>query len=256
MSELEHFITDRSTLSEQDKDLLDLALSLDHGTPLYKVRHFVGDAQITSYAKYKQLMLELRSREEIIEQAIVNVEKNKAQVELAKENLEVADSPAKKRLAELDVISNENDLAKTERRLAMAYKERDNFLTVLKEMYHTGEAYLADGTDLKDAMTDENLGEWLEAEHWRYRLGKQAALDIIAYGHVGTGNLEAISMMDEAQAADTLQLAITYSHGVKSALGMLEKTVLEAIESGEINSTVKIEKQLTPPNEFKKQLEN
>lgn len=246
MSELEQFSTDRSTLSERDSELLDLALKIDHGTPLFKIRHFVGDAQITSFAKYKQMMLELRSREEIIEQAIVNVEKNKAQIALAEENLALADSPAKRRLAELDLISNQNDLLKTERRLAMAYKERDNFITILNEMYATGEAYLADGTDLKDVMLDDARLEELEAQHWTYRLGKQAALDIIAYGHVGTGNLEAISMMSEQQAAETLKLAITWSHGVKTALGELEEDVIKALSNKELNSTTKIEKQRTP----------
>lgn len=243
---MDNFVTDKSGLSERNAELLDLAIATDHGTPLFKIRHFVGDAQITPYAKYKQMLLELRAREEIIEQTLVTIEKNKALIELAQETFEAADSPAKKKLATLDLVSNQNDLLKTERRLKMAYAERQHFLDVMDEMYETGEAFLPDGTDMREAITDESLGERLEAEHWVYRLAKQAALDIMAYGHVGTGNLEAISMMDEARAKDTLSLAIAYSHGVKSALGTLEEQVMAGITAGEITSTMKIEHQKAP----------
>jgi hypothetical protein len=111
-------------------------------------------------------------------------------------------------------------------------------------MYHTGEAYLEDGTDLKLSLSDPELAERLEAEHWVYRLGKQAALDLIAYGHIGTGNLEAITMLDEEAAAKTLEIAMTYSHSMKKALGTMEQTIIEAIESGNIGTTsIKIENQ-------------
>lgn len=239
-------MTDTSMLSPKERDLLELALATDHGTPLFKVRHFVGDAQITRYAKYKQMMLELRAREEIIEQTLVTLEKNKAHIEEVKELIEAAETPAKRAQLQWDLTSHINDVAKTERRLQMAYKERGHFLQILNEMYENGEAYLEDGTDLRKALVDEELGERLEAEHWTYRLGKQAALDLIAYGHIGTGNLEAISMMNEEQAVKTLQLAMTYSHSVKKALGTMEQTIIQAIESGQINSTIDIEQQQTP----------
>lgn len=246
MSENYEFATDKSGLSERNLEMLQLAVDTDHGTPLFKIRHFVGDAQITSYAKYKQILLELRAREEIIEQTLVTIERNKAQIELAKEQIEEATSPARKKLAELDLISNTNDLLKTERRLSMAYAERQNFLTVLDEMYETGQAYLPDGTDMREVVGNVALDEKLEAEHWTYRLAKQAALDIMAYGHIGTGNMEAISMLTSEQAKDTLQLAIAFSHGVKGALGQLEADVLQAMDSGDIGSTMKIEEQQTP----------
>jgi hypothetical protein len=237
-------LTDVSNLTETQRDLLHLALQTDHGTPLFKIRHFVGDAQITRYAKYKQLMLELRSREEVIEQTLVQLEKNKAHVEEVKERLLTTESEATKKSLMWDLTSHINDIAKTERRLKMAYTERGHFFIALEEMYRTGEAYLEDGTDLKLSLSDPELAERLEAEHWIYRLGKQAALDLISSGHIGTGNLEAITMLDEEAAAKTLEIAITYSHNMKTALGTMEQTIIEAIESGKIgNKSIKIENQ-------------
>lgn len=233
-------------LSERDREHLETAMAVDHGTPLFKIRHFVGDAQITRYAKYRQIMLELRSREEVIEQTLVTLEKNKAHVDECKERILYTESPATKRALEWDLTSHVNDVAKTERRLKMAYKERDNFLKILNEMYESGEAYLSDGRDMKDSLFDEELSEQLEAEHWVLRLGKQAALDLISYGHIGTGNLEAISMLDEETAIKTLRLAMTYSHTIKKSLGIMEQSIIEAIESGQITHTLDIEKQNKP----------
>lgn len=242
-------LTDVSSLTETQRDLLHLSLQTDHGTPMFKIRHFVGDAQITRYAKYKQLLLELRAREEVIEQTLVQLEKNKAHVEEVKERLLTTESEATKKSLMWDLTSHINDIAKTERRLKMAYTERGHFLTALEEMYHTGEAYLEDGTDLKLSLSDPELAERLEAEHWVYRLGKQAALDLIAYGHIGTGNLEAITMLNEQAAAKTLEIAMTYSHSMKKALGTMEQTIIEAIESGNIGTTsIKIENQKLSKN--------
>jgi hypothetical protein len=184
--------------------------------------------------------------EEIIEQTLVTLEKNKAHVDECKEKIIYTESPATKRSLEWDLTSHVNDVAKTERRLKMAYKERDNFLKILNEMYETGEAYLSDGRDMKDSLFDEELSEQLEAEHWVLRLGKQAALDLISYGHIGTGNLEAISMLDEETAIKTLRLAMTYSHTVKKSLGIMEQSIIEAIESGQIPHSLDIEKQNKP----------
>lgn len=237
-------LTDISNLTEKQIDLLHLALQTDHGTPLFKIRHFVGDAQITRYAKYKQLMLELRAREELIEQTLVQLEKNKSHVEEVKERLLVTETEATRKSLMWDLTSHINDIAKTERRLKMAYTERGHYFTALEEMYRTGEAYLEDGTDLKLSLSDSELSEKLEAEHWVYRLGKQAALDLIAYGNIGTGNLEAITMLDEETAIKTLEIAMTYSHNVKTALGTLEQTIIQAIESGKAGSkSIKIENQ-------------
>jgi hypothetical protein len=242
--------TNTNDLTPRKKDLLDLAMKTEHGTPLFKIRHFVGDAQITRYAKFKQMLLEIRAREEIIEQTIVSVEKFKARAAEAKEQLEVETSPAKRHSLAWEVTSLVNDVAKTERRLAMAYKERGLFIEALDEMYRDGSAYLDNGMDLAEALQDDYISEQLEAEHWTYRLGKQAALDLIATGHIGTGNLEAISMMNEDQALSTLRLALTYSNGMQKALGIIEKDVINELESGRLSLTTKIEKM-----ETKKELE-
>lgn len=233
-------MTDRSMLSEREKDMLQFAATVDHGTPMFKIRHFVGDAQVTAYAKYKQLLLELRTREELIETMIMSLAKLEAEVAIIEQDYERV-SDGEKTVIIWDIRSKQNEALKVKRRLDLAYEERGKYLDAIQEMYASGDAYLEDGTDMREVVLDPVLSEEMERNHWVYRLGKQAALDMISYGHIGTGNLEAISMMDEKTAAETLRLAITYSHSVKTALGKMEQGILESMSRGEIPPTMKIE---------------
>lgn len=219
-------------LDDRSKEILDLALHTDHNTPYFKVKHFVGDAQITPFAKYRQFLLEIRSREEIIENLLMNIVKQEAQIEVIQEEIAEATTPARLKLKEFELITNKNDLVKIHRRLSSAYNERENFLRAMKEMYDTGEAFLPDGTDLKDAINNPELADKLEKDLWRHRLGKQAALDIITTGKIGTGNMDAISMMAEEDAVYAMNVAMDWSVRVGSALEQLQSNVIKELSSG------------------------
>jgi len=97
-------------------------------------------------------------------------------------------------------------------------------------MYQTGEAYLEDGTEIISIIGDSEKEEALEAEYWTYRLAKQAALDILSYGHIGTGNMDAISMMGADQQIDTLQLAVAYSSQIDASLTEMSGDALSRLD--------------------------
>jgi len=233
-------VASKSDLTEHEQDLLSFAVNLDHGIPYFKIKHFVGDAQVTPYAKYKQFLLEIRAREEVIENLLMNIAKQEAQIEVLQEDRLAEISVAKLKLKDFELITNKNDLVKIHRRLQSAYSERKNFLLAVQEMYATKEAYLPDGTDLRDAVNDSDLSEKLEAEHWRSRLGKQAALDILTSGKIGTGNMDAISMLSEDDAVQTLGIALSWSTRVGIAIERIQSDVVEQLK----NTTFNLE--LTP----------
>ena len=231
--------TGKKDLSTRGKELLEFALKADHGSPAYKIRHFVGDAQITKYAKYRQFVLELRAREDSLESTLISIELQKAKIARLKSLYEIS-PPIDKEVLHWEIVEAEVQLERITQRISLAYSERQRYIDALEEMYESGDAYLEDGTDIKETFTNPELQEKMEAEHWMYRLGKQAALDLVTYNHIGTGNLEAISMMGQEDAIKTLILALTYSHGVKSALGSLEQSVLKEIQNG-LSPTLSIE---------------
>lgn len=225
----ERLKTFRSDLTEKQKEWLEFSTEVDHSMPYFKIKHFVGDAQITAYQKYKQFLLEIRSREESLENLIMNIARQEAVIEVIYEDMEKITSPAQMKLKEFELITNRNDLLKLHRRLSQGYEERRSFILALQEMYDSGEAFLEDGTDLKDAIQDPKKVEALEEEYWKYRLGKQAALDMIATGKIGTGNMEAITMLDHADQVKTLNVAIDWATRVDGAMGEIQSKIVKQL---------------------------
>ena len=50
-----------------DKELIDFALTKSNATPKFKLKYFVGGAQLTPYATLRQWLMELRAREESLD---------------------------------------------------------------------------------------------------------------------------------------------------------------------------------------------
>lgn len=213
-------------LDDSDKELILTAVNHEWGTPIFKLRHFVGDAQITPYAKMRQFIVELRNREEMVEQMEVDVAKNEALINIEIDKMNAVRTENERKYHEIEVNRLINDNNKFLRRLNTAYGERERILEVIKEMYRTGEAYLEDGTEIISIFGTEKEEE-LEADYWTARLAKQAALDLMSYGQVGTGNMEAISMMSTEQQLDTLKLAVTWSAEVNSVMDRLTAKAIE-----------------------------
>jgi cyclopropane fatty-acyl-phospholipid synthase-like methyltransferase len=84
-------------------------------------------------------------------------------------------------------------------------------IDLVTEFLDSPEALLPDGSGrtYMDIM-DTDAEEELEAEYWTNRLAKQAATDLLFYGRVGTGNMDAILSMHPNQQTETLSLAMNY----------------------------------------------
>jgi len=54
---------------------------------------------------------------------------------------------------------------------------------------------------------DPIVSEELERQHWTARLARQTAMDMIAYGRAGVGNMEAVYMLEPPQQVEVMQLA-------------------------------------------------
>ena len=50
-------LTNTNNLSNKDKSLLELVVKKEFGTPKFKIDHFVGNAQFTTYAKFRQFLI-------------------------------------------------------------------------------------------------------------------------------------------------------------------------------------------------------
>lgn len=204
-----------------DDRLIDIAEKVSFALPKYKAENFVGGAQITPYAKLKQWLLELRGREDAVEHLEYVVRKQELQIEIEEESKQYLTDPKKKEMVDLNVADMKIDLRKFKRNLKDAYIERQGFVDLIKEFMDSDDAKLPDGTTLMDVIGKKDLEDKYEREYWTVRMAKQAMLDMIAYGRVGTGNLDSILMMEPEQQRQVLALASSYTIATDQNLNRL-----------------------------------
>lgn len=205
-------LSDTSMLNEQEIDLLNFSLNKEWANPKFKLKWFVGQTQITPFSKLRQWLLEVRTREEALENLEYEIEKYEIKIERYKYDAEHANDEFDRRENLLEASKMEKDQIKSKRRLQNWYLERQQILDLIKEFLDSEEAYLPDGSGrtYMDIMgTDEE--DIYEAEYWTNRLAKQAATDLLFYGRIGTGNMDAILSMDPKQQNDTLCLSVSYA---------------------------------------------
>lgn len=199
------------TLNEVDRKLLDIAENISFSLPKFKADNFVGGAQITPYAKLKQWLIELRQREDIVEHLEYLLRKKEIDIELEHEKIEFLTEPLRKELVELSIKDMHIDLRKYQRNLKDAYRERQVFIDLIKEFMESDDVKLPNGMTLMDVFGNQQLEDKFEKEYWSIRMAKQAMLDMISYGRVGTGNLDSILMMSPEQQKEVMALASSYT---------------------------------------------
>ena len=65
------------------------------------------------------------------------------------------------------------------------------------------------------------MNEAEESNYWIARMGKQAALDIISFGRISSGNMDSIALMPEKDQVESLKIAVRYSTMIQGGLDKL-----------------------------------
>ena len=211
MSESYSYKKENGLTDEMSKKLLDIAEGVSFALPKYKAENFVGGAQITPYAKLKQWLLELRGREDIVEHLEYTVRKQELEIQIQEESKEFLTDSKRKQLVDLTIADMKIDLRKFQRNLKDAHIERQGFIDLIKDFLESDDAKLPDGGNLIDVIGNKELEHKYEHEYWTVRMAKQAMLDMVSYGRIGTGNLDSILMMSPDQQKDVLSLASSYT---------------------------------------------
>ena len=203
----DHIITDTTKLTDNHRDYIVRAMNRQNVVPEFKIKNFIGNAQITPFAKIKQYLLELSTREAAVEQMEYEVEKINLQIQYENDMAISEENEYKKKLHLLEVKKFEQMKLKSLSRLRDAYHERASYLKLIEEFNNSPEGYLPDGKRIIDCIDDPVMSEELEKQHWTARLARQTAMDMIAYGRAGVGNMEAIYMLEPQQQVDVLKVA-------------------------------------------------
>lgn len=198
-------------LSKNQVANISFAINKVWAMPEFKAKHFVGNAQVTPYAEIKQYFIELNSREDMVVTLEHDVKKAEIELEIEKDKLSKLTDPLQIKLQQLEVEAAERLLGKKVTNLRGAYEERNLYLDLIEKFNEGPNGKLPDGRLMSEAIkTDKALVEQLEKEHWTLRLAKQTAMDMIAYGRAGVGNMDAVAMLGSEQQEEVMALACDY----------------------------------------------
>lgn len=200
--------SDVSNYTSEQKEILQYAINRNWGTPVFKMDNFVGNAQYTPFGKLRQFMVELKAREDDITLLEYKVEKLKAEIELEEELKEATDSSAQKKIHDINIKEKLRGVVNSKIILTMNYQERDKFMMLITRFNESPDGTLPDGRRIIDVLGDHDEEERLEEELWGVRLGSQAAHDIMFYGKVSSGNMEAIHQLPQGVMQKALEVAV------------------------------------------------
>jgi hypothetical protein len=225
-------------LTEKQNEIIRKSQKNDWSIPEYKLKNFVARSHIHPMHQLRQLMLELNSKTEMIEAWEFDKEQFELEIELEMEKKEITPYEAQKKLHDLEAKRVKQKLLTVKEKLRTIYRERDKVLRLIEEIDNSPQGYTKDGRRYLDVMNDPEQSEEIESDYWEYRLAKQAALDMIAYGRVGVGNMDAIMQLD----ADAQNRALTMAYEVliqnESRMNKISDSVVRSLESGKTISDI------------------
>lgn len=235
--------SDTSMLEDKDKELILKAMNKEWTNPKYKLRWFVGQAQITPFSKFRQWLMELRGKEEAIENMEYEIAKYDAQEKKHLWIAENCDNPHEAREQEIEAWNIRRLQYTTKRRLQDWYLERQQLIDLIKEFEASDEMKLPDGTgrtywDILNTAEEDKY----EAEYWTNRLAKQAATDLLFYGRINGGNMDAILSMAPEQQTETLALAFNFSTQLQNTTKLLQEQAEEKFAINGPESTAALSK--------------
>jgi len=230
MRYINDIISDVSNYTKSQKDILLYAVNRQWGTPVFKIDNFVGGSQFTPFGKIRQLVLELGSRETLISEQELKLERTKLEIELEKELLEATNSPAQKKIHQLNILEKERTYNQNKVYLTMTYDERDKYMMLIERFNESEEGKLPDGRLIMDILGDHDQEERLEAEMWAVRLGAQAGYDLMFYGRVNNGNMEAIDQLPPDIRKLAIENAVEKAIVTNNNILQLEKEVKQRLE--------------------------
>ena len=219
-----------------DKELIEFAnSSVDSSVAEFKLKHFVGQSMVTPYHQLKQLFLELRIRQDSYLHIEWEIERKNLEQLVEEQKLKNSKNEIEKKYIEIDLLNIVKDKKRHEDALVSANKEKNRILKIVKDLLNSPAAVLPDGTKIMDVFGNEELEEKLERQHWITKLAKQASMEMLAYGKIGTGNMDAIAMMSPEDIAECLSLTSDYTVRVGTGMGLLTEKAINDLKLGYIN---------------------
>lgn len=203
-----------------DEEIFNRALVVNNGQSQYQSENFVAGSQLTPYRMLKQCLIELEARHHSHFNIANKLKRARIEVKLAKQVQDKEENELKKELIQCDIDDFEHDIYVWERKLAQAESEIKDYIRMAKQI-------MGDDTELLEKATGYDREE--ERKYWITRMAKQAAMDMVSYGRIGSGNMDSIAMMPEADQIMTLATTIQYNERLMGGMNAIGQAVNQGL---------------------------
>ena len=235
-------------LSDSEKGWIELSYKLEGGQTKYQNQNFVVGTQITPFKKVQQALLELQSRDNTRVELQYRLDKNSIDIKKLNRQLKLATDPLDKEMIEVEIEKAYYDRSIWEQKVTVCKREIANFTGQLEEMVDKskGVEYYLDTNEEEDK------------KYWISRMAKQAACDMISFGHVGTGNMDSIMNLPPDDQIQVLSGAVHHSSligaGVEKMRQQMSGSVANIMEGGKFTPPQINGSEITTPEETTPQL--
>jgi hypothetical protein len=218
------WIKDHLNFSPEEERTLELAIQFDNGQSDYTSANFVSNTGITPYKQVHQSFMELETRYHAFKSIVRNLREAEVRCKIFERDIKIQKDELEKEL------------------MIIAYEDLMYDVTIFKRKMTQCSRELRTYLDLLNKVKEKDLAEYLkedkdeERKYWVARMSKQAAMDIISYGRIGSGNMDSILLMPEEDQLGTLQGALKFSGLLSSTIGQINKQV-----EGQVNTKVSLE---------------
>jgi hypothetical protein len=207
-------------LSELEQKIVLGALNQNSGQSEYQNKFFVTASQLTPYKMIKQCLLELESRHHSWYNVKNKLKRKRVEIKMATRDMNATQDPLHKELIAVDIEDMENDCRIWERKMKQAEEELAVFIKQVKDIAGDNEELL------QKAFTYDHEEE---RQYWITRMAKQAAMDMVAYGRIGSGNMDSIAMMPEEDQVMTLATTLQYNERLMGGLQQISEAVNQGL---------------------------
>ena len=185
----------------------------------FQSRSFVVNSQVTNSRRVRQALLEIDTRIAAKKQIERNRRKTEVQRLMLERDLNQESDLLKKELIKVDIEQYEYDDTVYEKKYRVCLEELTKFAHIVKDIV----------PDAETLNTYKEHNEVEERNYWIARMAKQATMDLMTIGRIGSGNLDSIAMMPIEDQTETIKAALKYNALLTKGISAIEKSAVEEL---------------------------
>lgn len=183
----------------------------------FQSRYFVVNSQVTNYRRVRQALLEIETRIAAKKQIERSRRKTEVQKQIFERDYHNEQDELKRELILVDIEQCDYDLSVYDKKYRVCLEELQKFAQIVKDI-------VPDVTTLE---TYKEHNEVEERNYWIARMAKQATMDLMTIGRIGSGNLDSIAMMPIEDQQETIKAALKYNGLLTKGITAIEKIAIE-----------------------------